>query len=238
MRWVPNKVYDFYRKNFGSFELEDPRELASASPYTYYLPPPDHKNTVRAGDLVKVIIRSKPDSREYDAERMWVKVVSRDDAQIVSVLDNDPFDIPQLNAGDNIILTDNYIVDIIYDDKESRPELDTLSKPTQKQYWDRCLVDDCVLDGSVRIGYLYREKPDMTKDGDQYIDSGWRIRGDVSQMSAEQYEDTKFSYIALGKVLNVDDSWLMLIDSPIGTAFSVNESSGKLEPTEFTGELE
>ena len=63
----------------------------------------------------------------------------------------------------------------------------------------------------------------------QYPDSGWRIRGDVELMTDAEYDDDDASYIALGKVLNEDDSWIHLIDEPIGSRFFKNKETGKFE---------
>ncbi len=241
MKWVPDKVYDFYRKHFGTFTLEDPRPTAQSSPYTYYLPPPDHIEAIEPGDLVKLIFKSEPSGRKYSAERMWANVESRYGDHFSARLDNMPYDMPQLEPGETIEFDGHMIIDIEFQNSDSRPELDALSAPVQKQYWDRCFVDDCVLDGSVRVGYLYRETPwprEGKRKDDKFPDSGWRIRGDVEKMSDEQYEAEAASYIALGKVLNTDDSWIDLIESPIGSAFLINQETGLFEPTEFTGDQE
>lgn len=54
---------------------------------------------------------------------------------------------------------------------------------------------------------------------DTYPDSGWRIRADWRGLTDDQHEARDAEYIALGKVLNVDDSWLHLIDAPTGARF-------------------
>ena len=81
------------------------------------------------------------------------------------------------------------------------------------------MVDPCVVEGRSHADYLYREEPDMTRDGDQYPDSGWRIRGTDEAIAADERLGEKPMYIALGKVLNADDRWLHLIDREIGSAF-------------------
>nr|WP_237451827.1 DUF2185 domain-containing protein [Qipengyuania oceanensis] len=81
------------------------------------------------------------------------------------------------------------------------------------------MVDACVVEGRSHADYLYREEPDMRRDGDEYEDSGWRIRGTDAAIAEDQQRDDAPLYIAIGKVLNADDRWLHLIDSPVGSAF-------------------
>ncbi len=238
MKWLLIPLYDAYRKHFGAYAVRDPRPNAQEAPYTFYLPPQDHLDAIVAGDIVKLVIESQPASREFDAERMWVQVTDREGSQITGALDNIPLDIPQLTAGTALNFEDYKIIDIDFQDKENRPALKALSKPKQKQYWDRCMVDDCVLDGYVRVGYIYREVPDLTQKGDENPDSGWRIRGDVQQMTDDQYENGVPAYVALGAVLNQDDSWIHLIDSPERSAFLINQDTGEFEPTEFMQDQE
>ena len=238
MRFIPAFIYNYWRKLFGSYEIDDPRPIAANAPYTYYLPPSDHIEKISIGDIVKLIFVSKPAGLNHGAERMWVRIVSRQNKIITGVLDNEPLDMPQLSQGDEIQFEDFNIIDIEWANSETRPELKSLSDEKEKQRWDRCFVDNCVLYEGIKVQYIYREEPDMTQDGDKFPDSGWRIRGDVNEMSDEQYEDGKGSYVALGAVLNKDDSWIHLIDSPYETAFLKNGQTGEFEPTEFTADSE
>ena len=67
----------------------------------------------------------------------------------------------------------------------------------------------------------------MTRDGDRYPDSGWRIRCDVDSRTEDEVGALSASYIAIGKVLNKDDSWLHLIEAPVGYHFIRDEQSGE-----------
>lgn len=223
--WKPlHPLYNLYRRFFGYYELDDPRPLRAEAPYTYYLPSPGLLDTVDVGDEVKLIFRSQPAGLKWNSERMWVEVTSVSGENLAGKLDNTPSDIPQLKPGAVIHFQRFHIIDV-----QSGSELPTENK-AQRQYWDRCMVDRCILDEGVPVYYLYREEPDLGEKGDKYPDSGWRIRGDYRNISDEDLDARKAGYIALGKVLNADDSWLHLIDAPIGSAFIRNFDTGQYEP--------
>ena len=66
----------------------------------------------------------------------------------------------------------------------------------------------------------------MMRDGDKFPDSGWRIRGDTRGKSTEELAARKIAYVALGAVLNKDDTWLHLIDEPAGASFEKDFETG------------
>jgi hypothetical protein len=180
-------------------------------------------NDVQIGDHVQLLFRSIPHGLKYGIERMWVEVTFIESEHCKGRLLNRPFDTPQLKAGAEVYFHRFHNIDITTD--RELPE-----ETVQPQYWDRCLVDQCVLDKEQPVYYIYREEPDMAQEGDKYPDSGWRIRGDYRNVSDDEFEARKHQYIALGKVLNADDSWIHLIDSPIGSAFMKNFETGIYEP--------
>jgi hypothetical protein len=92
------------------------------------------------------------------------------------------------------------------------------------------MVDACVVDGSEPVEYLYRETPDLDQEGDRFPDSGWRIRGRQGAASDSAMDERDSLYVALGVVLNRDDSWLPLIHAPVGAAFRRNFDTGDYEP--------
>ena len=80
------------------------------------------------------------------------------------------------------------------------------------RFFKRCFVSHRILRDGRPIKWLYREALDEERD------SGWRFTaGDETD---EYLTDSKnVSYIAVGVLLNRDDSFVGLLDSPIGSAF-------------------
>ncbi|MEO1473647.1 MAG: DUF2185 domain-containing protein, partial [Pseudomonadota bacterium] len=172
--------------------------------------------------------RPDPAGRKYDAERMWVEIVSIDGDTLEGTLCNVPEDIPGLEIGAAVSFRRHHIIDVNWADAGISA---SLKEEPRREYWDRCLVDKEVVEGTARVQYLYREEPDMDSEGDTYPDSGWRIHADVDQLTQEQYDNPDPVYIAIGKVLNADDSWLHLIDAPIGSRYFRNAETGAFEET-------
>lgn len=204
------------------YEIEDPRPIAVEAPYTYFLPDPALIEAIGVGDSVKaVFVATPPSNTTYGAERMWVTVTAVDGAWLEGVLDSVPFDMPKLKRGANIRLPRSHVISVIIRDPVRMPIL-----KIKREYWDRCLVDQSVVDGELKAGYLHREVPDLAGPKDKYPDSGWRIRGDMRGVSNEELESRKVVYVALGLVLNSDDSWIHLIDEPVGSAFERDFDTG------------
>jgi len=197
-----------------SYAVTDPRPIAADAPYTFFLPTANELAAIGPSDLVKLMFDYPHQTAKWAAERMWVTVTEADGDLLRGTLANQP-DEPTspLVLGNEVVFQRHNVLAIEWEHPETAP-----ASPSQKEYWDRCLVDDCILDGLEPVEYIYREEPDMQQDGDTYPDSGWRIRGRQGPASDADMEARKFSYVALGAVLNRDDSWLRWIDAPIGTA--------------------
>ena len=156
---------------------------------------------------------------------MWVRVTDVDGEALVGTLDNIPFEKDRMELGDPVRFGPDNIIDIQWSD----PAPD-IADPPRRWYWERCLVDACVLDDGVPVEYIYREEPDMAQEGDKYPDSGWRIRGRQGDATDEDMESRKPQYVALGAVLNRDNSWLHLIDSEAGSAFMRDFATNQYKP--------
>jgi hypothetical protein len=204
------------------YDVVDPRPVAALAPYTYFLPDSELVRAVGVGDFVKGMFRSAPPSEMYDAERMWVHVTSAENDWLEGILDSEPADMPNLPRGSIVRLPRTHVIDFIFSDADKAPP----PPQPRRQYWERCLVDRCVLTGELAVGYVYREEPDMAKEGDRFPDSGWRIRGDTRGKSTEKLAAREIAYVAMGVVLNKDDTWLHLIDEPVGARFEKDFERG------------
>jgi hypothetical protein len=226
--------HDLWRRRFGRYTLDDPRPIAREAPYTFHLPSEAELNALKSGDHVKLMFNGHPPGRQWAVERMWVEIVEISASGLVGMLDNDPFDMPQLRHGDRVAFQSYHTIDIGWAD----PAVGEAFATPEKQIWERCFVDKHVLDGDARVGYVYRETPDMTEEGDKFPDSGWRIRADETGLPEGEIEARGATYVAIGAVLNKDDSWLHLLSEPTGSAFIRDAETGLFTPTEPRAEEE
>ncbi len=203
-------------------EIDDPRPIAAEAPYTFAMPWPAEIAALEPEDLVKAVFRGTAADGQPSVERMWVFVDRIEDGFVVGRLGNEPFDMPLIKRDDPVRLPLTHVISCLYADGKPRPQV-----PDRRSYWDRCFVDACVVEGRCHVDYFYREEPDMTREGDKDPDSGWRIRGTDEAVAEDKRLGKDPMYIALGKVLNADDRWLHLIDSPIGSAFQWDATRGE-----------
>ena len=137
------------------YEVVDPRPFAASAPYTYFLPDLDLLRAIEPGDHVKAVIRAVPPSEKYDAERMWIRINSVKADWLEGELDSEPKDMPSLPRGSTIRLPLSYAIDAIISDPLRAAALS--AKPPRREYLDRCLVDQAILDGVLTVEYIYRE---------------------------------------------------------------------------------
>lgn len=194
-----------------SWVLADADVLASECKYTFYKPSAPIIERIAVGDTVKLIFEFSSDDPEAPgAERMWVLV-----DEIVAPgrfrgrLDNHPYHIKDLKAGDPVEFEARHIIQT----PSNTPD-NLVSK-----YACRCFVTSRVLYDGAPAGYLFREEPEHDDD------SGWRIA--ANDESQEYMADPdNVHYVSLGAVLNRDDAFVDLLNSPIGSAFFRDEASG------------
>lgn len=192
--------------------LENVREIAKERPYTFYVPSDELIKMLKVGDVVKLIFvnTEQQENNPFDSERIWVEITQIDGNDFVGLLDNKPFIIQDLNLGDEVSFQACHIIDW-YDDELIDPV------PPLDNYWDRCYTTWAILqDKTESINYIYRTKPENDED------SGWKI---LSGNETQEYIKGEHcvQFVALGCLLNIDDSFIHLLSSDIGTAFKRNE---------------
>ena len=167
-----------------SFTVVDPRPIANDARYTFFLPGEGEIAAVRIGDRIKLMFEYPHQAETWAAERMWVEVRYIDGVMLKGTLENVP-DEPTspLQKGDLIAFKRSDILAIAWTNPASAP-----TPPEYREYWERCLVDDCVLKREEPVEFLYREEPDLAQVGDEYPDSGWRIRGRMGDATDEDAE--------------------------------------------------
>ncbi|HEY0148513.1 MAG TPA: DUF2185 domain-containing protein [Allosphingosinicella sp.] len=208
-----------------TFEIADPRPLAAEAPYTFFLPTVREIAALAPGDYVKLIFELVPPGEQWGAERMWVELIEVGVGKMAGTVANDPQEAGSPKKGDYVTFEPHHIIQVDYADTKRAPPLEA-----RHEHWERCMVDACVVDGSEPVEYLYRETPDLDQEGDRFPDSGWRIRGRQGAASDSAMDERDSLYVALGVVLNRDDSWLPLIHAPVGAAFRRNFDTGDYEP--------
>lgn len=195
-----------------SWHLDDASEVAAVFKYTFYKPTSETIGKIAVGEVVKLIFCFESDDPKTPrAERMWVEVDEiADGERFRGRLTNQPHHIKDLNVGDVVQFHARHIINTQHDDDDNIVE----------RHIKRCYVTRRVLQDGRPAGYLYREEPDSEDD------SGWRIT--ANDESDEYMNDAKnTAYVSLGAVLNKDDSFIDLLDSPAGSAFARDPQTGR-----------
>ena len=113
-----------------SIHLEDAEELHSQFPESFQIPPRVERDGLVPGDLAKLLFTYSSNAEEF-TERMWVIVDSaKGSGKFIGILDNEPFEIPVLEAGTFVSFKAEHVCSI---DKES-------SVPTPRSFLQKVLA--------------------------------------------------------------------------------------------------
>lgn len=201
----------------GSWTLVDAEKIAQANKYTFEKPSQQVIQKLKVGNYVKLIFNFESTNEEHpSAERMWVIITAINNDKFTGKLDNDPFFLHELFAGDQIHFEHQHIIS---------HDLDIDEPSLVEKYINRCLIPNKILYENAAINFLYRESPMEKSENHKYDDSGWRIfTGNESDDFLNNPEN--LSFVSLGAVLSKDDSFVHLLDAPIGACYQRNEQGG------------
>lgn len=187
-----------------TWRLIDPRPSLRAHPYTFFVPSDGEINALEQGDLVKMMFEVTQGD-ETPVERMWVRFHERDPEGCIGRLDNVPYQIQGLAAGDVITFQPWHITEV--------QELRVDDAQDEERMFARCHVDPHVLDGTAPIQRMVRRKRRWYEPRRiaRYPDTGWYIYSD------RKLPARAMKYVAIGVVLNADDSPLSHLRSDFGT---------------------
>ncbi|MED0666499.1 DUF2185 domain-containing protein [Bacillus badius] len=178
--------------------LENVYERNKESPYTFYLPSSHVLEKLKAGDLVKLIFAAEEVAEDgFHAERMWVEIIQMNGETFIGKLENQPCRLP-LEAGTEISFGVENICDTEYEDPAASD-------------WDiyfdtKVIVSRDVLEKG-EFNFMLRDDPA------EEMDSGWSI---LSGYEEDEFlsDPENFQVLAIGVILNIDDSILAFIEEP------------------------
>lgn len=82
-----------------------------------------------------------------------------------------------------------------------------------------CYASDMITVGGYKVGYMYREEPDLD------VDSGWRF---MSGHESQEYVDNpaNLAMYDVNTIANYDPDIIPLLGAPFGSAFERVDGSG------------
>lgn len=206
-----------------TWHLTDAAEIARTHKYTFSRPSNTRLNLLKVGDLVKLVFAFEGNADDPSAERMWVQVDTIGlDGQYQGRLRNQPAYITDLAYDDSVMFIADNIISILSD----TPVVEDGHIDLVEKYHARCFVTRKVLYDNQPVGCIYREEPETDTD------SGWRIMAGDEDQEYMNIGDNIF-YVSLGAVLNMNDHFVHLLDSPVGSEYERDEETGKF--VEVTG---
>ena len=207
--------------------LEDASMIQLEAEYTFYRPSQTVMQQLKVGNLVKLIFNLKPETAELrqgrmpSAERMWVIITERRRDNFKGTLDNNPHFIKDLKYKDIIEFETKHII---------QTDIEETKSDIVEKYARFCIVSNKILRERKPIGYFCRDEEESTMENGRK-DSGWVfMSGEESDEYANNPDNLTFT--TLGIVLNINDSFIDLLDEPVGSAFAWDEILKKYVKTE------
>ena len=198
-----------------TWKLTDAEAIASANKYTFFKPSAQTIAALQQGEFVQLIFEIvDPPDEGPGAERMWVEIVEVDAAGgYRGLLRNDPSAIEDLKFGDQVAFEPCHII------KTERDEDGGLVE----KYSSRCFVSNKILNEGAKVGRLWREDPHTSDD------SGWRfLAGD--ERGGYLIDPGNCQCVSIGAVLRSDDSFIELLEHPVGARFKRRAETNTFEP--------
>lgn len=193
--------------------LIDPRPIREEAPYTFHIPSSDTLASVKIGDCVKVIFEGTGGDA-YDVERMWVEVDGRDDRGWTGRLSNVPFGLRAIQLDDTIQFQDYHIIDV------DPLRLEDEDPVAQGAYFARCHVAQDIIDGKDTVQRIERREPRAPDPNTDIQDTGLFLFGTKDTRTEDM------AYVALGAVLNRDDSMLGILMEDRTSVNFIRDASG------------
>lgn len=171
------KQIDYILKDAVLEHCEDPRHFP--------IPSEEDIRRIRIGDDIKLIFAlSEPTEDGCRAERMWVRVLSMDGSHFVGELENEPYFITTIRAGDMVTFCDRNIASI---NEAPGIAFQKLALISRRAYDNR------------EINWIVRDDELCDED-----DSGWQLLyGDEDDAYLENYAETAL-LISLEQALQIE----------------------------------
>jgi hypothetical protein len=194
-------------------KLTDAAALQKTAKYTFYRPSERVMAKLKKGNLVKLVFEiTGLESNDLlamlpSAERMWVIITERNGDKFKGTLDNDPYKIQDIKAGDLVEFETKHII---------QSDIEEMEFDIVEKYSVFCIVSNKILMDNERIGLLYRNEVIKLENG--RTDSGWCfMSGNESEAYLNNPEN--FTFTTLGKVLNLNDAFIQFLDEPEGSEY-------------------
>jgi hypothetical protein len=202
-----------------NWKLDDAVKHQLIYPYTFFVPSEETIHKLNSEDVVKLIflIIERDNENVPHSERMWVKIISREDDNFVGRLENKPIHIKELDYGSEIRFNKvNICSTYVKDDEVRKSEKDFISKYT--------LVSKDVLVKKY-FNFMMKENPKEENDTGWVFFTGFEDDLFISDLS-------NFKVMSLGYILNLDDAILTFLYDEPPCAYERSFLTGMLEKIE------
>ena len=205
------------------FNILDPRPLAKQCPYLAGLPKVECLNMISKSDTVTVrfrwLERPRRPYEHYHSEHVSLEVLSVTPNYFEGRM-TVPSDWPQPSSDVVIKFAKWAVTGVSFADPKYQP----LAELPQEKYATGCLMDNYLVVAR-KVQHIFRDEPKIWRNDKISADSGWRVS------TGSTFLDTgDVDYRPLYSALTCDNSWLHLIDQPVGSAFKRDEKTGLFIP--------